>query len=43
LTRLGTIKGRKSTAMNVTLKPEFEKLIEEHVKSGRLTDPNEFY
>jgi antitoxin ParD1/3/4 len=28
--------------MNVTLKPELEKLIEEEVKSGRSTDPNEF-
>ena len=28
--------------MNVTLRPEFEKLIEDEVKSGRSTDPNEF-
>lgn len=28
--------------MNVTLKPELEKLIEEEVKSGRSTDPNKF-
>lgn len=28
--------------MNVTLKPELEKLIEDEVKSGRSTDPNEF-
>ena len=28
--------------MNVTLKPELEKLVEDEVKSGRSTDPNEF-
>lgn len=28
--------------MNVILKPEIEKLVEEEVKSGRSTDPNEF-
>ncbi len=28
--------------MNVTLKPELEKLIDDEVKSGRSTDPNEF-
>ena len=28
--------------MNVTLKPELEKLIEDEVKSGRSTDPDEF-
>ena len=28
--------------MNVTLRPELEKLIEDEVKSGRSTDPNEF-
>ncbi len=28
--------------MKVTLKPELEKLIEDDVKSGRSTDPNEF-
>lgn len=28
--------------MNVTLKPELEKLIEDEVKSGRSTDSNEF-
>ena len=28
--------------MNVTLKPELEKLIEDEVKSGRSSDPNEF-
>jgi antitoxin ParD1/3/4 len=28
--------------MNVTLKPELEKLIEDDVKSGRSTDPDEF-
>jgi antitoxin ParD1/3/4 len=28
--------------MDITLKPELEKLIEEDVKSGRSTDPNEF-
>jgi len=28
--------------MNVTLKPELEKLIEDEVRSGRLTDVNEF-
>lgn len=27
--------------MNVILKPEIEKLVEEEVKSGRSTDPNE--
>jgi antitoxin ParD1/3/4 len=30
------------TTMNVTLKPELEKLIEDEVKSGRSPDPNEF-
>ena len=28
--------------MNVTPKPELEKLIDDEVKSGRSTDPNEF-
>ncbi len=28
--------------MDVTLKPELEKLIDDEVKSGRSTDPNEF-
>ena len=28
--------------MNVILKPELEKLIEDEVKAGRSTDPNEF-
>lgn len=28
--------------MYVTLKPEFEKLIDDEVKSGRSADPNEF-
>ena len=28
--------------MNVTLKPELEKLVEDEVKSGRSTNPNEF-
>ncbi len=28
--------------MDVTLKPELEKLIEDEVKSGRSPDPNEF-
>jgi hypothetical protein len=28
--------------MDVTLKPELEKLIEDEVKAGRSTDPNEF-
>ncbi len=28
--------------MNVTLKPELEKLIEDEVKSGRSPDPDEF-
>lgn len=28
--------------MNVTLKPELEKLVEDEVKAGRSTDPNEF-
>jgi antitoxin ParD1/3/4 len=28
--------------MDVTLKPELEKLVEDEVKSGRSTDPNEF-
>ena len=28
--------------MNVTLRPELEKLIDDEVKSGRSTDPNEF-
>ena len=28
--------------MDVRLKPELEKLIEDDVKSGRSTDPNEF-
>ncbi len=28
--------------MNVTLKPELEKLIADDVKAGRSTDPNEF-
>lgn len=28
--------------MDVRLKPELEKLIEDEVKSGRSTDPNEF-
>jgi antitoxin ParD1/3/4 len=28
--------------MNVTLKPELEKLIDEEVRSGRSTDSNEF-
>jgi len=28
--------------MSVTLKPELEKLIEDEVKAGRSTDPNEF-
>jgi antitoxin ParD1/3/4 len=28
--------------MNVTLKPEIEKLIEDEVKAGRSTDTNEF-
>ena len=28
--------------MKVTLKPELEKLIEDDVKSGRSTDPDEF-
>ena len=28
--------------MNVSLKPELEKLIEDEVKSGRSRDPNEF-
>lgn len=28
--------------MNVTLRPELEKVIENEVKAGRSTDPNEF-
>jgi hypothetical protein len=28
--------------MDVILKPELEKLIEDEVKSGRVSDPNEF-
>ena len=28
--------------MNVNLKPELEKFVEDEVKSGRSTDPNEF-
>ena len=28
--------------MNVTLKPELEKLIEDEIKSGRSADPDEF-
>ena len=28
--------------MNVILRPELEKLIDDEVKSGRSTDPNEF-
>ena len=28
--------------MDVILKPELEKLIEDQVKSGRVSDPNEF-
>jgi antitoxin ParD1/3/4 len=28
--------------MDVTLKPELQKLIEDEIKSGRSTDPNEF-
>lgn len=28
--------------MDVTLKPELQRLIEDEVKSGRSTDPNEF-
>jgi antitoxin ParD1/3/4 len=28
--------------MNITLKPELERLIEDDVKSGRSADPNEF-
>ena len=28
--------------MNVILKPELEKLVEDEVKSGRSNDPNEF-
>lgn len=33
---------RSERRMNVTLKPELEKLIEDEVKSGRSTGPNEF-
>jgi antitoxin ParD1/3/4 len=29
-------------SMEVTLKPEFEKLIQEEIRSGRTADPNEF-
>src|ERR1700681_2693853 len=32
----------RATTMNVTLKPALEKLIEEEVKSGRSTNPDEF-
>ena len=28
--------------MDISLKPEIEKLIEDEVKSGRVADPNEF-
>ena len=28
--------------MNVTLKPELEKVVEDELKAGRSTDPNEF-
>jgi antitoxin ParD1/3/4 len=29
--------------MNVTLKPELEKLVEDEVQSGRSPDPNDFF
>src|SRR4030095_10866409 len=39
---LDTTRSKQVCCMNVTLKPELEKLVEDEVKSGRSTDPNEF-
>jgi antitoxin ParD1/3/4 len=42
MNNLVRIRRRRSPHMDVALKPELERLIEDEVKSGRSTDPNEF-
>jgi antitoxin ParD1/3/4 len=39
---LATIRSRRLAIMDVTLKPELEKVIEDEIKSGRSSGPNEF-